>query len=380
MTCLRKGFAATLVSCLAAFAFPPAGAAASDGDTPCQHRFVFSWNHDQGCPPEPRGGTSTGVPVTLDRQPSPQWLALQEEGLSRFERDRRAILAMAGPYRASFEFIETLGFAPGFAPAAPYQSWGTEYIYVVEDRQDFISLQHVMVMFMQEGEEISGPHVMKHWRQDWQYEKPSLLAYAGNGIWRKQALSPKQAEGTWAQAVYQVDDSPRYESYGAWEHNGSFSSWRSALTWRPLPRRESSVRDDYAVLEGYNRHTILPAGWVQEEENLKLQLTPEGEKQGYLARELGNNRYQRIAGFDFSAGDEYWAATGPFWRIVRQRWAEIVAGSDGIAVNKEHGDTPLFMALFELAEGFQSGELDEAAAREKIDDTLGRYLLPAGRP
>lgn len=358
---------------------PVSSTPTEDGEG-CQQRYVFSWNHADTCHLAPRGGTSTGAPVSLDEEVSPQWLELQEEGLSDFERDRRAILAMAGPYRASFEFIETVGFAPRFEPAAPYKSWGTEYVYVVEDSGDFISLQHVMVMFSRRGDEISGPHVMKHWRQDWQYEKQTLLAYAGNGTWEKQTLDPGQAAGTWAQAVFQVDDSPRYESHGAWEHSDSFSSWRSALTWRPLPRRESTVRDDYTVLEGYNRHTILPTGWVQEEENLKLQLTSEGRKKGYLARELGNNRYERITGFDFSAGDRYWEETGPFWQIVRQGWADIIAGHDRIAVKEIHDGTHLFAALFGLAEDFQGGKLNEAQATEKVMVTLNRYFSAAESP
>ena len=73
--------------------------------------------------------------------------------------------------------------------------------------------------------------------------------------------------------MYQVDESPRYASVGRWQHTASFSTWLSADTWRPLPRREWSVRDDYHVLLGTNRHTVGPTGWLQEENNLKAVLT-----------------------------------------------------------------------------------------------------------
>ena len=56
---------------------------------------------------------------------------------------------MAGEYQASFDFIETIGFEDGYVPKAPYQSWGTEFIFVVEDRGSFISLQHILVMIVQ---------------------------------------------------------------------------------------------------------------------------------------------------------------------------------------------------------------------------------------
>ncbi len=77
----------------------------------------------------PRGGTTEGPPVTLDPEVSAEWLAVREPGLSAQERDRRAILAMAGAYRTSFDFIETVGFVEGYTPPRPYQSWGTEYVY-----------------------------------------------------------------------------------------------------------------------------------------------------------------------------------------------------------------------------------------------------------
>jgi hypothetical protein len=69
-----------------------------------------------------------------------------------------------------------------------------------------------------------------------------------------------------------VDDSPRYAARGRWQHAAGVSTWISDETWRPLPRREFSVRKDYDVLVGTNRHTITPTGWVQEENNVKLAL------------------------------------------------------------------------------------------------------------
>jgi hypothetical protein len=193
----------------------------------CEPRqYVFSWNMADPCLPKPRGGTSKGASVTLTTEPSAQWHALQEPGLSPFERDRRAILAMAGGFRASFEFLETIGFAADYTPARPYQSWGTEYVYVVDDRGDFISLQHIMVMFFQSDDgRMEGPMVMKHWRQDWQYQDQEILEYVGDNTWRHRRLDKRTVQGSWSQCVFQVDDTPRYAAYGTWQHNSSFSAW-----------------------------------------------------------------------------------------------------------------------------------------------------------
>lgn len=341
-------------------------------------RYTFSWSLEDSCQQVPRGGTTTGTPVTQAAEPSPQWLALQNAELTDLERDRRAILAMAGAYQTSFEFLETVSFAPGYERSAPYQSWATEYVYVVEQTKFFISLQHIMVMFFADDGKVSGPMVMKHWRQDWQYQKPELLSYVGNNTWQKQQLTPAQVAGTWAQAVYQVDDSPRYESYGRWQHLSNLSSWESQRTWRPLPRREHSVRNDYQVLEGVNRHTITPGGWVHEQENYKLKLDIEGtlaESLPYLAKELGLNRYTRIEKFDFSAGDEYWRATADFWREVRTQWRDLVADHAGFTVLQTVDDKPLYIPLFERAQAMVEAPERKSGNAAFVESVLKDYVV-----
>ncbi len=359
---------------------PRVEAAEEEAACPQRLRYTFSWSLDNACGEfAPRGGTSKGAPLTLDPNPHPGWLALQEPGLDPQERDRRAILAMAGPYRTSFEFLETVGYTPEFERSRPYQSWGTEYIYVVDERADFISLQHIMVMFVaMENGEVMGPIVQKHWRQDWQYEKPDMLVYAGNNIWEQTQVAPEDAAGSWAQSVFQVDDSPRYEAHGTWQHYANFSTWLSDTTWRPLPRRETTVRDDYQVLEGTNRHTILHNGWVQEEENYKVVLDANGERvaeQPYIAKELGVNRYERIVAFDFSAGDAYWQQTAPFWADVRQIWQEYFSAQPALKIVEEADGVPLFGALFEQAETLTAnGDYDSAAARDIVRGILDNYI------
>jgi hypothetical protein len=355
-----------------------APAPANAADCPQKLRYTFSWSQQTDCNFGPRGGTSKGAALTLDTTPHAGWLALQQPGLSVKEKDRRAILAMAGPYRTSFEFLETVLYAPALDRARPYQSWGTEYIYVIADSEDFISLQHIIVMFAQgDNGELMGPFVQKHWRQDWQYEKSDLLVYAGNSVWKHAAVPEAARKGSWAQSVFQVDDSPRYEAIGRWQHEANFSSWLSDATWRPLPRRETTVRDDYQVLEGTNRHTILHNGWVQEEENYKVALDADGNKTAtpYLAKELGVNRYERITGFDFSTGDSYWQQTAPFWADVRAEWAAAFAAQPALTIVEEADGLPLFAALFEQAETLTAnGGYESAGARATIKAILDRYI------
>jgi hypothetical protein len=353
---------------------------------PRTRQYTFAWQFLDGDAMSPRGGTSQGAAVTLDPKPSPAWRALQEPGLSAFERDRRAILAMAGEFRASFDFIEVAGFTPGFAPSRPYQSWGTEKVIVLEDRGTFVSLQHVLVMRVrgENGEEL-GPFTTKHWRQDWQYQPSHVFRYRGFDTWELHAVPAAEAVGAWSQSVHQVDDSPRYADVARWRHEGNYSSWGSPEGWRPLPRREFSVRSDYQVLSGTNRHTIVPTGWVHEQQNNKVALAGVGTPraaQPIVARELGYNRYERIQGFDFSPADRALEATAPLWSAVRARWAELLESGEPLVLRGAPDQARLFVPLFELAAQLEKGEGPrgealEAAVRERVAAYLAGPQAPS---
>ncbi len=304
-------------------------------------------------------------------------------GLSDFERDRRAILAMAGPYRVSFDFLEVARFDPALKPDAPYQSWGTEYVFVSEDHEAFIALQHVLVMRVaqKDGSE-SEPFVTRHWRQEWRYEADAALVYQGSNAWLLSKIPEDRRRGAWVQSVYQVDDSPRYAAPGRWQHSDSFSTWIGFETWRPLPRREWSVRSDYQVLVGTNRHTITPTGWLQEENNLKLALDETGKPREtipFLAREYGVARYERIRNYDFNPGKDYFDKTEPFWAEVRIAWTRISKTKGGFKLRKPVDQGQLFVPFFEYAERLAGGEpFVVEDARSFIEKILRQsYLAPA---
>lgn len=326
---------------------------ANDAPPASPPRYTFSWPLD-GSGLMPRGGTTKGPAVTLDQGESPAWQRLQEKGLSDLERDRRAILAMAGTYRVTFDFLEVTPFGAQGEPKAPYQSWGTEKVYVDSDTGRFISLVHILEMrIVQDDGKVSEPMVTKHWRQDWTYEPTQIVEYKGNDRWERRPLVSAHASQRWVQTVYQVDESPRYASLGAWQHTGSFSTWLSAETWRPLPRREWSVRQDYQLLAGTNRHTILARGWVQEENNLKAVLMQSREldsSQPYVGREYGVARYERIRDADFAAADSYYERTKEFWDQVRDRWSKVFAERGSVTLLGPVDKLGLFQPLFAHAE------------------------------
>jgi hypothetical protein len=358
------------LSCGLAFADAPAA----------PPRYTFSWQLGTPDAPAPRGGTTKGPAITADNEPTQAWKALQETGLSPFERDRRAILAMAGDYRVTFDFLEVETFPPQTPRDKPYQSWGTERVYVDADNGKSISLVHILDMrIVQDDGSTSPPIVTKHWRQTWQYEPAEIVEFKGRDRWERRKLSVAERSGEWSQTVYQVDESPRYASVGRWSHSNSFSSWISGDTWRPLPRREWSVRKDYQVLLGTNRHTINATGWVQEENNLKMVLMPEralDATKPYLAREYGVARYSRIKDYDFAAADEYYQRTRAFWDGVLSTWHQLFAAHPQITLRAPVDQAALFQKLFEYADQLAAGERPAVPA----DEVIRQSLLDMGAP
>jgi hypothetical protein len=281
------------------------------------------------------------------------------------EEDRAAILSMAGDFKVDFSFEETLVLQPERGESEPHHSVAHETVQVLEDRGDFISLQHLLVVG--EGEDV---HVVKHWRQDWQYEDDTVHAFRGDDTWEPVKLSKKDRKGTWTQSVYMVDDSPRYEGVGAWRHVGDTSYWESAETWRPLPRREKARRDDYDVLVARNSHLITPDGWAHLQSNYKL----ETEEDVVLAWEKGTNTYTRTEDYDFSAAHKYWDETHKFWAKVREEWNDRFAEKETIHVTQPDETKVLWREILTLADDYSTGKLPEVVSDKVISEQMNTYV------
>lgn len=335
---------------------------------------VFAWPFVDSSKLKTRGGFTKGSKVTLSKKASPHWLSLQKEQLSSFEKDRRAILSMTGDYRTSFQFIETDGFTENFSPARPYFSWTTEHVKLLEDTGSFISLQHILVMFIsnKDGEE-EGPFIMKHWRQDWSFEKNNLLEYKGNSLWTKKHITENEIKGKWIQSVFQVDDSPRYQSLGKWTHNTYHSTWSSQRFLRPLPRREFSVREDYNVLEGIHRITLNPRGWTHQQHNLKI--NREERIDNYIAQEIGFNRYERISAPDLKDAGIYWSKLGPYWTDVKKAWDDIINSKDTFYIKPEIDGTKLWQIHFKNTQKIEnSPEYQQRGWADKIKLSIDQFV------
>jgi hypothetical protein len=353
------------------------GCDSRSADEPSSH--PFAWPTNQGVRPPTVGGHSHGVPVAYAPSPCPQWTALQAAGPG-LARDRAAILALCGEFRIDFDFQELVSLHPGSPLATPYQSWATERIFVLDDEPDRISLQHqlVMVALDQQGRPTPA-EVAKHWRQEWVWQGDSVLRYAGpvgagSERWHHEHLDPARHQGEWVWTVWGIEDGPRYASIGSWHHDANSSIFQGDETWRPLPRREKTTRKDYQVLVGSERIVIAPDGWVMLQENGKLKLGgAQAGGQEVLAREIGVERYQRIAGFDWHPGVATWTAEEPFWTAMRATWAEVLTVADPTVAPPAEGGS-ITMALASEAAAYGGGDkaaLERARALIRTSVTSG---------
>lgn len=281
----------------------------------------------------------------------------------RFQRDRQSILSMAGDYRVTFDFIETVSFRDDYVLAPQKISGGREVVRVIEDRGDFISLQHILVA-SHGGETFP----IKHWRQDWQYEPERVLVFAGANTWEWRDVPDAERQGKWSQTVFQVDDTPRYGAVAAWQYEFGVPSWSPPHEWRPLPRRDMTTRDDYHAINAVNRHVITPSGWVHEQDNDKIILAT-GQPE-LLVREIGVNAYVRDSDFDVSVATDYWAATEAFWAGIREEWAAIASERDRFGLTIQGETEALYVPLLELADEVAEGRIAPEDA-----DTKGRAIL-----
>jgi hypothetical protein len=276
---------------------------------------------------------------------------------SAFERDRQAILAMAGEYKVRFDFRETVPFVADYKPIDPKISGGHEVVRVIEDTGRVIRLQHLLVVDTGDGK----PMVIKHWRQDWTYEPAQVLVYQGPGKWVLKDVPQSERKGRWSQTVWQTDDSPRYGALGTWVQADGATRWTSDETLRPLARRDAVRKPVYGWYLGVNRHALTPTGWVHEQDNAKIGLR-DGQSTTFV-HEVVLNTYTRFSDYDVAAADRYWAGTKGYWAAVRAAWDETAAKKKGITLEEEaEAGAVTGPTLMGLADEILKGEKTEAAA------------------
>ena len=273
-----------------------------------------------------------------------------------FAADRADILAMAGNFKVRFDMQESTRWDASYTPLDKKTSGGNEVVRVIEDTGRKIVLQHMLVI-NNEGANM----IIKHWRQDWEYEPARVLTYADRNVWKWEDVPEKMRRGRWSQTVWQVDDSPRYGGWGQFEEQSGVRRWRSNWTWRPLARRDAVRSPVYDRYHSINRHQSSPDGWVHWQDNTKM-ATKDGELKP-VVQEYVLNSYTKFDDYNTKAADDYWAATQDYWAAVRAAWDKVAIAKGGIAIQEEaQTGTIISGRLLEIADEMQDGTIKQDKA------------------
>ena len=282
---------------------------------------------------------------------------------SKLEQDRNAIRALVGYYKVTFNYAETFSPDTAYKFHPRYHSWGYEWATIVEDSPKKISIQHLLV--------VGDSTVIKHWREDWVYEQPYLLQYDKDNTWKKVTLKPDDVKGRWVQKVYQVDDSPRYESIGTWVHVDGRHEWQSK-TDSPLPRREFTKRNDYNVLNRGNRIYLTPQGWMFEQDNNKVVRSADGDK--VIAQEKGYEEFTKVDEAKFAYAKKWWASQQAYWADVRKAWDAIYGKNPAIKLAGKKDGKLLYELLFDLAEKSEKEKWSPDKNKAETIKVISNYI------
>jgi hypothetical protein len=280
--------------------------------------------------------------------------------------DVASIKSMAGCFDVTFQYAVKTVLSKEYSGDVPYSSKAVEWVVVDGEDDGRVELQHVLV---------SGPAMIKHWRQIWTYEGTDVTAYKGHGRHALLRLAPADVAGKWTQVVTNVDDAPRYGCAGEWNTTGAGAEW-SCTVDAPLPRRDKEHRHEYDILTRTNIHRIVADGWDHGQENEKVRL--EGETRRPVAREVGHNTYRRIDDEHCAEAIAWWPGVQPHWAEVRGAWSAALgeATVDGrlVHVDEHKGITPLWVDLFWVAHRAEKRARSPSDTRGRAQSIIDRHV------
>lgn len=290
--------------------------------------------------------------------------ALFAQKNNKLDQDRESIKAMLGVYKVTFDFAETFAPDTAYKFHERYSEHGIEQVSLVEETPTKIVLQHLLI--------INDSTIIKHWRQDWVYENKEIYNFYKDNEWRKTTLTDEQAKGTWTQKVFQVDDSPRYESYGTWIHIDGKHYWEGTND-SPLPRREFTKRSDYNVMKRHIRMEIFKDGsWAYIQDNEKI--IRESDKDKLLVWERGMEIFTK-GNYDGSPAIKYWEKQKKYWEDVREIWDEVFAKNNNLKLATKVDNRRLYENLFELGDETCKGKkYKKGSANTEIKKIIDSFL------
>lgn len=284
--------------------------------------------------------------------------------------DKASIDQLCGCFAVTFNYAETFTNDTNntFKSHPRDQRSVVEYEYPMINTPKKVVIQHILV--------VPGGHVIKHWREDWEFEKTTQWQYVKDHRWKKVERSPADVKGTWTQSVWEVTDAPRYMGAGKWVELNQEVFWLNT-TDAPLPRREYTTRHDYNVMNRTNRIVVSELGYIHEQDNNKIIRTDQ-QPDSLLAEEKGYNNYVRISDTTCAAAKAFWTpAKAAFWTNVRSIWDDVLSKADRIQLETKVDGKYLYQSLGQLENQWMDKEnksKDTSLRKSAIQKVMKSYI------
>jgi hypothetical protein len=274
--------------------------------------------------------------------------------------EKDALKKLCGCFEVQFKYAETFAADTAYKLHPKYNANGLEWVVAEEATDQKFVLQHLLLA--------DDSVIVKHWREDWQFEQTNWWMYNHDANWKLVNGNKQQVRGQWTQTVWGVDDEPRYQGSSAWINNNGKYYWENT-TDSPLPRREYSKRNDYNVMQRTNRIIITPNGWTHEQDNKKI-IRKDGSSDVFLAEEKGYNIYTKTSDDKCKQAAVYWQKHKQFWAVVRQSWEELLNGKNNVTLVSKADGKYMYQQLDEV----EKQSLTVVQQKEKIKSVLVKFM------
>jgi hypothetical protein len=277
------------------------------------------------------------------------------------KKEKDAIKSLCGCFDVDFMYAETFSPNSAYTFKKPYDAHGLEWVFPIETGDNKIVLQHLLV--------INDTVIVKHWREDWEYEKKDWLVFNHDASW-KHVTKTEGVKGEWTQTVWETDDGPRYQGSSKWIQNDNKYYWQNTAD-APLPRREYTSRKDYNVLQRGNRIIITDTGWVHEQDNNKI-VRVDGKSDQSLAQEKGFNIYHKTKENNCDPAKKWWVKNEAFWKTVRSSWEDVLKDKNTVHLLSKVQEQSMGQEFDKL----QKENLSVQQLKDKVTQVLQKFVQP----
>lgn len=297
---------------------------------------------------------------------------------TQLKTGRSAVHSLTGCYIIDYSYTETKGLKPGYTRDERVYDVNRgqtvkEWIYVAEETDNRIRLQHILFSTDLAGNMIEGS-MLKHQVEEWEYGAAFRYDFVAPLTWAVEDLTANR--NLWTRKVTNLDDGLRYQCAAAWSETSTYPEW-TCNNFAPIPGRETRDmgRKDYNTLDRTTTVVAYKNSWLERQNNTKT-IFENGAKTP-LAAEVGKNWYVRLPDTDCKEAQAFANDRQPFWSLLSEIWSEVLSGDRPFVEKTIPGQPPRFMKVWAIEDQYYTQDLNDlsvrARAKQEVIDTINAY-------